>query len=138
MPVKTLNERIRRAKKHGVPVSLKASDVGDTGPLLTHAEKKSKRVIAEGAPPDRNVSRKRPPGKGRNRRRTLTTGEATAAYSRQARPKWKAEGTRAEQGLKKSGSGRSRGSVNGRKKAPSQMKVRRAGGPRKRMPIHGG
>lgn len=35
-------------------------------------------------------------------------------------------------------SGRRKTSLNGRKKAPSQMRVKRAGGPAKRMPIHGG
>lgn len=32
---------------------------------------------------------------------------------------------------------RGRTTVQGRKKAPSEMKVKRAGGPKKRMPIHG-
>jgi hypothetical protein len=33
---------------------------------------------------------------------------------------------------------RSKTLLNGRKKAPSEMRVKRAGGPAKRLPIHGG
>jgi hypothetical protein len=35
-------------------------------------------------------------------------------------------------------SNRRKTSLQGRKKAPSQMRVKRAGGPAKRLPIHGG
>lgn len=134
MPEKSLQERTRLTKRGGKARMAKASDFG-VGPVSAHAAKKSRYVVGELNPQDRTSSRERPPGKGRIRKSIVA--QETAAYRRwsQSKPE---QGTRAEPTLNKSGSGRSRGSVNGRKKAPSQMKVRRKGGPMKKSRLHGG
>ena len=45
-------------------VRCKDTDVGATAPLSGHAAKKSRHVVAEIAPPDRNASRREAPGEG--------------------------------------------------------------------------
>ena len=135
MPEKSLQERTRLTKRGGHARMAKASDFG-AGPVSTHAAKKSRYVVGALNPQDRTSSREREPGKGRVRR-SIARQEAATAHPRWPQEK-PAQGTRAEATLHKSGSGRTRGSVNGRKKAPSQMKIRRKGGPMKRSRLHGG
>lgn len=134
MPEKSLQERTRLTKRGGKARMAKASDFG-VGPVSSHAAKKSRYVVGELNPQDRNSSRERAPGTGRGRKSIVAT--EAAAYRRWSKDK-PAQGTRAEATLNKSGSGRSRGTVNGRKKAPSQMKIRRKGGPMKKSRLHGG
>lgn len=129
MPQKTLNERAKQAKRRGEPVAIKMSDVEDTGPMSPHAEKKQRALVGFAKPADRNVSRKRPPGRGK----TLKT-PAAAAYRRKPRSA-KTGGDDIGVGLSK---GRNTRRVQGRKKAPSQMNLKRKGGPFKRTRLHGG
>jgi hypothetical protein len=166
MPEKTKQVRAKRAKAKGTPMTLKASDTGDVGARSAHGAKKSRGVTGRAKTPDRAVSRRRPPGEGKtaqsqklplpetgsttSRRRTLpaeaaagyreghrrktVATEPAAAYRREERPKQprneaeKRQATRAKRGSP----------VQGRKKPPSEMGVTRRGGPKKRLPLHGG
>jgi hypothetical protein len=166
MPEKTKQVRAKRAKAKGTTMTVKASDTGDVGALSSHAAKKSRGVAGRTRFTDRSVSRRRPPGEGKTarsiklpapetgsttsrretipdeaatqyrhgmRRKTLAT-EAAAAYRREERPKTpRNEAEQRQQARGKRGS-----PVRGRKKAPSEMNLTRRGGPRKRLPRHGG
>lgn len=141
MPEKSLQARARRAKAKGTTITLKDSDTGEAFGLSRHAAKKSKHVAAVKSFAERSVSPRRAPGTGRRKAATLdalgaaTSGrkarpvEAAAAYRKSGARKTPASGA---------GTSRPRASVNGRKKAPSRMRVKSAGGPRKRLPLHGG
>jgi len=132
MPQKTLKERAKQAKRRGEPVPIKLSDVRDTGAMSTHAAKKAGRKgerVAFAEVADRNVSPKAPPGRGKTRR-----APAAAAYARKPRSA-KTAGDDVGAGLSK---GRNTRRTQGRKKAPSQMNIKRKGGPMKRSRLHGG
>ena len=131
MPQKTLNERAKLAKRRGDKVPIKLSDVADTGALSTHAAKKHRGMVGLVKTAERSVDAKRPPGRGK--RKTMPV-EGAAAYVRKARSA-KTAGEDIGVGLAK---GANRRRTNGRKKAPSQMNIKRKGGPMKRSRLHGG
>lgn len=130
MPQRKPQDRARRAKARGTTMSVKVTDVRDTGARSNHANKKSKGVLRERSFYSRSVSPGSPPGEGVSR--NLPQDEHPEGAARNFR----------KSGRKKTPS-LDRGSmpvarVQGRKKRPSQMNVKRKGGPRKRMPLHGG
>ncbi len=88
--------------------------------------KNKRRVDAHGAQPSQQAS------KGR---KTLPRDEA-AALRRQKALDRVTLGPAAESHEPKSH--RRKTSIAGRKKAPSQMRVKRSGGPARRLPLHGG
>jgi hypothetical protein len=148
-------------------MTVKASDTGDVpAGKSAHALKKSRGVVGSTRTTERSVSRRRPPGEGKTaqslklplpetgsstsrretipdeaaatyrqgRRRKTVPTEAAAAYRREERPKVPSNEAEQRQETRSE-----RGSpVQGRKKAPSEMGVTRRGGPRKRLPLHGG
>jgi hypothetical protein len=156
MPEKSLGARVKAAKKKGTPVMLKDSDVGGAAGRSTHSVKKSRGIAAvEGRAmkatfEDRNVSSRRSPGMGKrlrskqlpvpegrgsssSRRKTLPT-EAAAGYRKDGTPKRPSS----EAGARRKAASARGTDVLGRKKAPSQLGVKRKGGPRKSLPLHGG
>ncbi|MCY1082722.1 hypothetical protein [Archangium lansingense] len=167
MPEKTQQSRAKRAKAKGTTVTVKASDVGDVpAGKSAHALKKSRGIVGTARSNERSVSRRRPPGEGKtaqslklplpetgsttSRRKTIPNEaatqyrhgphsktvptEAAAAYRREERPKNpRNEAKQRQETRSKRGS-----PVQGRKKAPSEMDITHRGGPRKRLPIHGG
>jgi hypothetical protein len=88
--------------------------------------KNRRRVDAKAAQPSQGTTR----GK-----KTLPHDEA-AALRRQKALERVTLGPAAE--IHEPKSHRRKTSLQGRKKAPSQMRVKRAGGPAKRLPLHGG
>jgi hypothetical protein len=132
MPQKTLKDRAKLAKRRGDLVPIKMSDVGDTGTLSNHAAKKHRGMVGLVKTAERSVDAKRPPGRGK-RTKAIPAGDV-AAYRRKARTA-KTAGEDVGAGLAK---GRNTNRVQGRKKAPSQMNVKRKGGPMKRSRLHGG
>ncbi|HEX8439623.1 hypothetical protein [Archangium sp.] len=166
MPEKTKQARAKRAKAKGTTVTVKATDIGDVpAGKSAHALKKSRGIVGRAAAADRSVSRRRPPGEGKtaqslklpvpetgsstSRRRTIpdeaaaqyrhgkrtkTVATEAAAYRREERPKVpRSEAKQRQETRSKRGS-----PVQGRKKAPSEMGITHSGGPRKRLPLHGG
>lgn len=129
MPEKKLGARVKRAKREGRPVAVKASDVG-RGPVSRHAGKKSRHVMAYARTADRNAQRKRPPGEGRSHEAILITPRIV----RPGRPADSVPGS----GVRKDRYGRMGGIVQGRKKAPSRMGVKQKGGPRSQSRLRGG
>jgi hypothetical protein len=155
MPEKSLETRARAAKKKGTPVMLKDTDVGRAGGRSSHAVKKSRGIAADGPRAlkagfeDRSVSTRRSPGQGKasrgkslplpeggsssSRRKTLPT-VAAAAYRKDGSPK-----RPSSEAAQRRKSASARGTdLQGRKKAPGQMGVKRKGGPRKSLRLHGG
>jgi hypothetical protein len=167
MPEKTKQLRARGAKAKGTTMTVKASDTGDIpAGKSAHALKKSRGIVGRTRTTERAVSRRRPPGEGKTaqsiklpvpetgsstsrrrtipdeaaaqyrhdqRRKTVAT-EAAAAYRREERPKTpRNEAKQRQEARSKRGS-----PVQGRKKAPSEMGITHRGGPRKRLPLHGG
>ncbi len=106
MPQKPLRERMKRAKREGVPFPLKADDVERDSGKSRHAIKKSRGLVGVELPPDRRVGMKAAPGRGRNR--------AGAALDLDRR------GPEIEM--------RHVVPVRGRKKLPSEMHIRHPGG----------
>jgi hypothetical protein len=88
--------------------------------------KNRRRVDVHAAQPSQQAS---------NGRKTLPRDEA-AALRRQKALDRVTLGPAAE--VHEPKSHRRKTSLSGRKKAPSQMRVKRSGGPAKRLPIHGG
>ena len=167
MPEKTKQLRAKRAKAKGTTMTVKASDTGDIpAGKSAHALKKSRGIVGRDRMTESSVSPRRPPGEGKtaqslklplpetgsstsrrrtipdeaaaqyrqgHRRKTVAT-EAAAAYRREERPKVpRNEAKQRQETRSKRGS-----PVQGRKKAPSEMDITHRGGPRKRLPIHGG
>ena len=167
MPEKTKQLRAKRAKAKGTTLTLKATDTGDIpAGKSAHALKKSRGIAGRTRITERSVSQRRPPGEGKTaqslklplpetgsstsrrktipdeaaaqyrqdtRRKTVAT-EAAAAYRREERPKVpRSEARQRQETRAKRGS-----PVQGRKKAPSEMEITHAGGPRKRTRLHGG
>ena len=64
MPQKSRERREKIAKAEGRTEILKDADLGRDQGLSPHAAKKSRHNALEAAPPDRNVSRRQPPGDG--------------------------------------------------------------------------
>ncbi len=167
MPEKTKQVRAKRAKAKGTTMTVMASDTGDVpAGKSAHALKKSGGIVGRARTTERSVSRRRPPGEGKtaqslklplpetgsstSRRKTIpdeaaaqyrhgphrktVPTEAAAAYRREERPKVpRNEAKQRQETRSKRGS-----PVQGRKKAPSEMEITHRGGPRKRMPLHGG
>jgi hypothetical protein len=166
MPEKTKQARAKRAKSKGTTVTVKATDVGDVpAGKSAHALKKSGGIVGRARTTERSVSRRRAPGEGKtaqslklplpetgsstSRRKTIpdeaaaqyrhgphrkTVPSEAAAYRREERPKNpRNEAKQRQEARSKRGS-----PVQGRKKAPSEMEITHRGGPRKRLPLHGG
>ena len=167
MPEKSKQLRARRAKAKGTPLTVMASDTGDIpAGKSAHALKKSRAIVGTARTTERSVSRRRPPGEGKtaqslklplpetgsttSRRKTIpdeaaaqyrhgphrktVPTEAPVAYRREERPKKPRNEARQRQETRSK-----RGSpVQGRKKPPSEMDITHRGGPRKRLPLHGG
>ncbi|ATB27173.1 hypothetical protein [Melittangium boletus] len=167
MPEKTQQLRSRQAKAKGTTMTVKASDTGAVpAGKSTHALKKSGGVVGRTRLTERSVSQRRPPGEGKtarsaklplpetgsstsrratipdeaaaqyrkDRRRKTVPTESAAAYRREERPKRpRSEARQRQEARSALGS-----PVQGRKKAPSEMAVKRRGGPRKRLPLHEG
>ncbi|WPB77920.1 hypothetical protein KYC5002_01980 [Archangium violaceum] len=167
MPEKTQQLRARRAKAKGTTLTVKATDIGGVpAGKSAHSLKKSGGVVGRAKTTERSVSRRRPPGEGKraqslklplpetgsstSRRKTIpdeaaaqyrhgphrktVATESAAAYRREERPKNpRNEAKQRQETRAKRGS-----PVQGRKKAPSEMDITHRGGPRKRLPLHGG
>jgi hypothetical protein len=67
MPIKSLQQRAKKAKREGVPVALHDTDVGAA--KSRHAAKKSRSIRARATLVQRNVSRKKAPGEGLSARK---------------------------------------------------------------------
>lgn len=130
MPQKTPQERAKRSKAKGLPMSVKATDVRDTRGKSNHANKKSKGIVRERAFYERSVSARGAPGEGRH------TSPDPGLHPDGAASRFRKDGRRKTPA--RDGNLLPRATVNGRKKRPSRMNVKSKGGPRKRMPIHGG
>jgi hypothetical protein len=63
MPIKSLQQRAKKAKREGVPVALRDTDLGRAAESK-HAAKKSRTIRARAGLEQRKVSRKRAPGEG--------------------------------------------------------------------------
>lgn len=149
MPEKSAIQRAKRAKAKGTTEVLKDSDVGRVGRRSAHAAKKSHGIAGVRAFEDRSVSPRRPKGEGRTARseklplegggssssRKKTLPAAAAAAHRKDEPKRSAGPSAGERHKTKL---RRTTPLKGRKKAPGEMGIKHAGGPKKRMPIHGG
>ncbi|HZH17055.1 MAG TPA: hypothetical protein VE057_22055 [Archangium sp.] len=166
MPEKTKQLRSKTAKAKGTTLTVKASDLGDVpAGKSAHALKKSGSIVGRASTTERSVSRRRAPGEGKtaqslklplpetgsstSRRKTIpdeaaaqyrhgphrkTVPSEAAAYRREERPKVpRNEAKQRQETRAKRGS-----PVQGRKKAPSEMEITHAGGPRKRTRLHGG
>jgi hypothetical protein len=81
MPEKSRQRRVQIARRQGNATAIKSSDVGRAGGLSRHAAKKSAHVEGLRQPTGRSVSRKAPPGAGREGRRVggLRQSEGSAA-----------------------------------------------------------
>jgi hypothetical protein len=70
MPEKSRQRRVQIARRQGKTTAVKSSDVGMAQGLSRHAAKKSAHVEGLRHPLGRSVSRKAPPGTGRDRLQT--------------------------------------------------------------------
>jgi hypothetical protein len=113
MPQKPLTERIKRAKREGVPFAVKENEQERTEKRSGHSVKKSRGVVAFQPPPDRRVRMKAPPGYGRNAK--SQTGEQEVKADSSSQPAWESKT-------------RHVALVRGRKKLPSEMHIRHRGG----------
>ena len=68
MPIKSLRERAKKAKREGVPVAVRDTDLGRAA-KSKHAAKKSRGIRARAGLDERKVSLKRAPGEGKVSRR---------------------------------------------------------------------
>ncbi len=118
MPQKPLSERIKRAKREGVPFAVKESDAVAGGGRGGHSAKKSRGVVRFELPPGRRVKMKPQPGRGR-----ASSNDAPTAASDGGKKRAQSEG--ASQGLE---GARHVATVRGRKKPPSEMHIRHPGG----------
>lgn len=132
MPRHSLKAETRIAKRRGTRPTFKESDFGKATASTAHAAKKSRFNAGMAKVGERATSPRSAPGEGGSRRRAIA--DRRAAY-------------RAENAASGGGRGRKEGheeharaksTVQGRKKPPSQMKVKRKGGPRERSPLRGG
>jgi hypothetical protein len=76
MPIKSLQQRAKKAKREGVPPALRDTDLGRAA-KSGHAAKKSRSVRTHAGLAARKVSRKKAPGEGQSARKQ-------AAYPRPA------------------------------------------------------
>ncbi len=152
MPEKSSIQRAKSAKAKGNTRVVKRSELGGVRGKSAHALKKSRGVVGAVQFEDRTVSPRRSTGEGRttrseklpkpeggsatSRRKTLPV-EAAAAYRKDA-PKRSSGVAKSGAGARQKTKEMKTSPVQGRKKAPSRMNVKSKGGPRKRMPLHGG
>jgi|SRR4051812_6483687 hypothetical protein len=68
MPIKSLQQRAKKAKREGVPAAVRDTDLGRAA-KSKHAAKKSGSIRARAGMDERKVSRKRAPGEGKASRR---------------------------------------------------------------------
>lgn len=144
MPQKTPQERARHAKAAGKAMTEKKNDVMDTRGKSNHANKKSHGILRRKGFSERNVSVRSPPGEGKSRRLTADV-MPVADESENVRKQLVPAG--ASRRFRKDGTRKMRSNdrgplpvatTDGRKKKPSQMTVKRKGGPFKRTRLHGG
>lgn len=163
MPEKTKRLRARHAKAEGSTMALKVSETRSVpAGKSAHALKKSGGIVGRTRFKDRSVDEHRPPGRGKtaqslrlpapetggttSRRKTIPDQAATQyrhgshgkavtrAPTDEERPKRPLNEAKLRHEVRSK-----RGSpVQGRKKPPSEMDITHRGGPRKRMPLHGG
>jgi hypothetical protein len=133
MPQKSLRQRVKQAKGRGVVATLKDTDLGKRVAGSAHAAKKSRHKAGLLPVKDRKLGLPAAPGEGSAGQRRIP--DVRAAY-------------RAENAASGGGRGRSikpsephprpKAKVKGRKKSPSRMNVKQAGGPKNRSRLHGG
>lgn len=143
MPEKSSNQRVKAAKRRGTPlVTRRVEDEG----LSAHARKKSRHNGRVEVPEDRHMKRKtaaglgekaatlsvRAPGKGKLRAGPKELDFVDAFQARQERIAGKLTRSVVRPAAKRLTT------VKGRKKAPSEMGIRRTGGPKNRSGLHGG
>src|SRR2546430_17139231 len=63
MPIKSLQQRAKKAKREGVPAAIRDTDFGGAA-KSRHAAKKSRSIRARAGLEQRKVSRKKAPGEG--------------------------------------------------------------------------
>jgi len=63
MPIKSLQQRAKKAKREGVPVALRDTDLGRPA-KSKHAAKKGRSILGSARLSQRKVSRKKAPGEG--------------------------------------------------------------------------
>src|SRR5437588_12105363 len=68
MPIKSLQQRAKKAKREGVTPAIRDTDVG-RHTKSRHAAKKSRSIVARADIAERHVSRKKAPGEGKAARR---------------------------------------------------------------------
>ena len=68
MPTKSLRERVKKAKREGVPPAIRDTDLGRAA-KSGHAAKKSRSIWARAELTERHVSRRKAPGEGKVSRR---------------------------------------------------------------------
>jgi len=118
MPRKSLEQRIKRAKKQGVAMAVSEADEGHSRGSA-HAAKKPFQLLGYATFPDRKVSRKAVPGMGGLGRKVIR--DLRAAY----RAENAASGGGRPHQIRHEEHARPASKVNGRKKAPSQMNLKR-------------
>ncbi|MBS1151659.1 MAG: hypothetical protein H6Q89_3357 [Myxococcaceae bacterium] len=130
MPQKPLEWRHKQAKREGAARMLTVTDLTPVKGLSAHAAKKSRYVVIAFEEPDRSVGLRSPPEKGLSKLRKAQVerpAELAVTGRRRRHPADELEPQRLE-----------KTTVRGRKKPPSQMHLKREGGPSKRSPLHGG
>jgi hypothetical protein len=127
MPQKPLQWRKKIAKREGAARRLKPA--APPPGVSAHAAKKSRYAGVPAAEEDRSVGVRAPPNKGLSKLRPGFEHPAEPAVTgrRRRQPTNELEPHR----LQKT-------TVRGRKKPPSQMHLKREGGPHKRSNLHGG
>ena len=63
MPIKSLQQRAKKAKREGVPPAIRDTDLG-SATRSRHAAKKSRSIRARASLEQRKISRKKAPGEG--------------------------------------------------------------------------
>jgi hypothetical protein len=148
MPGKSRTTRVKRSRREGHSLMLRETDATSPPTLSPHAAKKSRHNAKEVTPPRRNASRQAAPGEGKTARRIGLSGRGPGGgSSRRDKPKpldfTDARQARIERSaelvIRRPAKVASRRvvTVMGRKKPPSEMLLKRKGGPKKRLPLHG-
>jgi hypothetical protein len=130
MPQKTLEWRVKKGKSEGAARMLKATDLAPVN-ASAHATKKSRYNVLPFEGPDRNVGKRAPPNLGLSKLRKDKGLDHPNALPVTGKRRKQATNELEPHRLQKT-------TVRGRKKPPSQMHLKRAGGPSKRSPLHGG
>jgi len=135
MPLKPLNQRVKRAKKEGRAASLTDVDLGEAPRASNHALKKSRHVRRMITLTDRSVSLRKPPGQGAGRKRFVGNVREEDVRELTATDRVRTLLGRGSTPVATKRLPPSR--VNGRKKDPSRMNIKARGGPHERSRLHG-